>query len=289
MNWKILRIFGERRVLLKLFYERFTEPLHLNLIALFVLLFGSFRAKVAFDLVHRQHYAYLVLKAADTAAELGLDTVTILELGVASGMGMLNLAELAGHVTRETGVRINIVGFDSGEGMPPPRDYRDHPELYSSGDFPMEDPEVLLQGLAPSARVVIGDVTDTVPAFLETLSPDEPIAAAVIDLDYYWSTRDALAVFAGPPNLYLPRVLCYVDDIGFENHNSWAGEMLALNEFNEQHPLRKFELYRFLRAQRVFKNASWLDKVFGLHVLDHPVRQSLTPSAQKRVLRNFYS
>ena len=34
--------------------DRLAEPLHLNLISLFVQAFGSFRAKVAFDLVERR-------------------------------------------------------------------------------------------------------------------------------------------------------------------------------------------------------------------------------------------
>jgi hypothetical protein len=38
--------------------ERLTEPLHLNVIAAFVLVFGTFRAKVAFDLVLRRQFAF---------------------------------------------------------------------------------------------------------------------------------------------------------------------------------------------------------------------------------------
>ena len=29
-------------------------------------------------------------------------------------------------------------GLDTGEGMPPPRDHRDHPELYGQGWYPMD-------------------------------------------------------------------------------------------------------------------------------------------------------
>ena len=43
--------------------DRLGEPLHLNLLSLVVRLFGSFRAKVAFDLVERRKYAFPLLKA----------------------------------------------------------------------------------------------------------------------------------------------------------------------------------------------------------------------------------
>jgi hypothetical protein len=43
----------------------------------------------------------------------------------------------ASKTTAVTGVKIDVYGFDTGKGLPPPRTYRDHPELYRQGDFPM--------------------------------------------------------------------------------------------------------------------------------------------------------
>ena len=51
----------------RLFYERLSEPLHLNIISFFVLLFGSYRMKCDFDLVLRSQHAYSLYKAADLA------------------------------------------------------------------------------------------------------------------------------------------------------------------------------------------------------------------------------
>src|SRR4051794_22006336 len=70
-----------RRILI----ERLTEPLHLNLLSIAVLLFGSYRSKIAWDLVIRQQYAYGILRAADLAREQGLSEVTVVEVGVATG------------------------------------------------------------------------------------------------------------------------------------------------------------------------------------------------------------
>ena len=125
-----LRKLGEPRIWQRIFTERLTEPLHLNAISAGVALAGTFRAKVAWDLVLRQYNAFALLRAADYCQRLGLRSCTAVEFGVASGAGLINMCEVARRVTDATGVRFEIVGFDSGEGMPPPRDYRDHPEYY---------------------------------------------------------------------------------------------------------------------------------------------------------------
>jgi hypothetical protein len=41
-------------------------------------------------------------------------------------------------VEQETGIKIEIFGFDMGTGLPPPRDYRDLPYLWQSGYYRME-------------------------------------------------------------------------------------------------------------------------------------------------------
>src|SRR6266513_2724569 len=89
---------------------------------------GSFRDHVRFDLVGRPQHAFGLLAAADLAAFVGVEAIVAIEFGVAEGAGLLDLADLASAVATETGVAIEVVGFDSGAGLPPPKDYRDHPE-----------------------------------------------------------------------------------------------------------------------------------------------------------------
>ncbi len=182
----------------RIFLERLTEPLHLNFISIFVALFGSFRAKVAFDLVLRHHHAYGILSVADQAKELGIERVTLLEFGVATGAGILNMATVAGRVSDATGVRFDIVGFDTGKGMPPPRSALDHPELYQAGDFVM-DVEQLRPALPKNVRLVLGDLDTTVTEFVSHLDPDSPVGFVSLDVDYYYSSRDAMQIFRGRP------------------------------------------------------------------------------------------
>jgi len=69
---------------------------------------------------------------------------------------------------------------------------------------------------------VIGELKETVPAFLQTVPDAAPIGFRLCDVDYYSSTRDALALFDGRPAQYLPRTLVYLDDLEHPSHNSGA-------------------------------------------------------------------
>lgn len=91
----------------------------------------------------------------------------------------------------------------------------------------------------------------TAPEFLKTL--DAPIGFVVFDLDYYSSTKAAMQIFTGTPARYLPLVTIYVDDIYSELHNSSCGELLAIEEFNSEHEMRKIERFALLENTRVFK------------------------------------
>ncbi len=283
----LLKKLSEPYIWERLFYERFTEPLHLNLMSLGVMAFGSFRRKVKWDLVVRQHNAYSILKAADAAKGLGLKTVSLIEFGVATGSGLMNMAEIARQVTETTGVEIKIYGFDTGKGMPPARDYRDHPDMYAQGDFAM-DVERLRAKLPSNVYLQLGEINETVDAFLQKLPATEPIGYVVIDVDYYYSAVDALRIFSGRPEQYLPLTLTYLDDIWCERHNSACGERLAVAEWNSAHPLRLIERHPFLEQGRIFRRARWLGQVFYCHVLDHPERSTVQKAGEKRVLENVY-
>ena len=187
-------------------------------------------------------------------------------------------------------MEFEIIGFDTGTGMPAPKDFRDHPEYYTTGDFPM-DRAALSASLPSNARVLYGDVATTVPGFLAELSAEAPIGFVSLDLDYYQSSRAALRLFENPDaTKYLPLVVSYLDDIAFAGHNDWCGELLAVAEFNRENERRKISKYGFLRTGRVFKNPAWIEHMFVLHALDHPSRQpaAIDPARRRVVLDNPY-
>lgn len=283
----LLRKLAHPYIWKRIFFERLTEPLHLNLLTIPVAVFGNLRSRINFDLVLRHHNAYATLRCADIARELGLREVTLIEFGVAAGAGLLNMCEIARQVTHATGIEFRIVGFDTGRGMPPPQSYRDHPELYQEGDFPM-DQEAIRRALPSNAELVLGDIDVNVADFLKHVSAAAPIGYIVVDVDFYHSARDSLRVLLGAPEQYLPRTFVYLDDLEDESHNRWCGEQLAVDEFNEQNVMRKIERHRFLRGYRIFRNARWIDHMMICHVLDHATRNTLTGKSSAAVLSNPY-
>lgn len=280
---------GRRRTWERIFRERLSEPLHLNLISLFVAAFGSFRHKVYFDLVVRPQHAYCLLAAADAAKSLGLKRFTAIEFGVASGSGLINMCRIGEQVTKATGIAIDFVGFDNATGMPDAIDYRDHPEFYQPGDFVMESRDKLVSALPPNARLIIGEAKQTVPAFARGLDPASPIGFVSIDVDYYSSTVDCMAIFENEnPACYLLNTLIYLDDVQYLGHCRWAGEMLAIDEFSASHGMRKISPANFIREWRLFKKPNWISQIYSYHVFDHPARFTLLKEAPKVVLQNAY-
>src|SRR5205085_2317465 len=67
--------------------------------------FGDFRERELYGLIPRANYMYGMLRAADVARFFGRSHVTACEFGVATGMGLTNMVEVAEQIEAETGVR----------------------------------------------------------------------------------------------------------------------------------------------------------------------------------------
>lgn len=230
----------------------------------------SYSTKLEIGSIERPYYGHGVLHAAQLAKRLGHSAVSVLEFGVAGGNGLLNLEMHAAKVTKETGVRVAIYGFDTGAGMPPPLDYRDMPYLWQAGYFRM-DLEKLGRRLR-QAKLMIGNVADTVDSFCEAEQPP-PIGFISFDLDYYSSTLAALRIFTARHEYLLPRVACYLDDtVGDIDYayNEFTGELLAISEFNATHPSIKIAPVRGLRFFGQRLPAVWHEQIFVAHLFEHP-------------------
>ncbi|GJD31149.1 hypothetical protein PMNALOAF_2402 [Methylobacterium adhaesivum] len=236
------------------------------------------RERARYDVEARPFYLFGLLTAADVARFSGIDHVAAIEFGVAEGAGLRALSDLAAKVTALTGVRFTIYGFDTGAGLPPLVDVRDHPEIWQAGDFPTRDPESLSQ----HATMVWGDIGETLPVFVEALTPAMPVGFVSIDVDIYRSSVDCLRLFSdAKAECLLPVVPSYFDDtiggparIGSLFRNRWCGQLLAIDEFNARAAVpRKIDTLRTLRYRRPFADEPWLEQMYGLHVLDHPLRQ----------------
>lgn len=234
------------------------------------------------DHFERNNHAYIIHCAALTARSLGVPRISAIEFGVAGGSGLLHMEAIARKVEATTGVGIEVHGFDAGSGMPPPRDFRDAPHVWRASDFKMDVSE--LRRRLTRATLHIGDVGDTVPAFLA--STHAPIGAISFDLDYYSSTMSAFEIFRD--RSILPRVWCYFDDISEsppQSICSRAGERAAINDYNAQHQARMIDHdWSLASKQSWHAYQRWADRIRIWYDLEHAQAEHYVGSASQQAL-----
>lgn len=222
----------------------------------------SVRVKDRWGAADRPHYLAGVLYAADQARREGRNAISVVEFGVADGYGLLALQAHAEAVERETGVRIAVYGFDTGAGMPEGTgDYRDHPDVWAPGDYVMDVP-ALRAKLAARTVLVLGDLRETIYRLI-----GEPLGFVAIDVDYYSSAADALGIFARPDQPRLRRVAMYFDDLSAHYNHRWAGELLAIDEFNDKSSGVKIDPWHGVRSGRAYPEAPWFEAMYIAHDL----------------------
>ncbi|MCE2659922.1 MAG: hypothetical protein LW854_17050 [Rubrivivax sp.] len=235
--------------------------------------FGTFREREQAGVLNRPNYAYGMLRAADTAKYFGHSEVTVCEFGVATGYGLTAMTELAELITAETGVKFRIYGFDTGAGLPPPNGHADHPELWNPGDFSMGDVDGLRKRLSGKAELIIGDINDTIDGFTNKLTEKAPLGFVSIDVDIYSGTVSSLrALHNVKPQVYLPAVSFYFDDVNSYFNNFACGELKAIHEHNAARPLRPIDQDRSLPGRRLDAAQAWYANMYVCHLLDHPTR-----------------
>jgi hypothetical protein len=249
-----------------------SQPLGLMVMRAWVKAFGNARAKERFDVFRRPHFAYGLFRATEVAKYFGKSAVTVCEFGVATGNGLLQMIALCDVIGKETGIRFRIVGFDTGEGLPTVDGYKDHPEIWSAGDFTMRNRDELVNRISGRAEIIFGDIQDTIGPFTDSLDSDAPLGFIAIDVDTYSGAKYALRGLNGPAELYNPAVSIYCDDVNFFMANEWCGELAAMAEFNSANALRKIDKDRSLPGLRAVRNPDWHERMYVCHMLDHVAR-----------------
>jgi hypothetical protein len=231
---------------------------------------APFERRLTWDAHPYPQYAYGLHRAAVQAQRLGLPAIAAVEFGVAGGNGLLQLERHARDITALTGVKISVFGLDAGGGLPPAATNRDLPYVWRQGQFAMDHDA--LRARLQGARLLLGDVADTVEELIDLVA-DAPVGFVSFDLDYYTSTVAALRLFDAPDACLLPRVMCFFDDLigqDDELHCEFAGEALAIDEFNASHETRKLGLIYGLKWKRRIPS-HWNDTTFVLHSFEHPL------------------
>jgi hypothetical protein len=230
---------------------------------------GSVEFRLALQALDRPQYAFGVHQAILLASRLKHPRVSVLEFGVARGGGLLALEKYAAEMGKRAGIEVEVYGFDLGSGLPAALDYRDLGYVWKRGAYEM-DVDGLKKQLT-SAKLILGDVRDTVARFLDT--PAAPVGFISFDLDYYTSTVSAFHLFSGADARLLPRVVCYFDDIvsdSVQMHCDSVGELLAIREFNEQGGAeQQLAPLRVLECGLMF-SAAWMEQIWVYHRFHHP-------------------
>jgi len=217
----------------------------------------------------KRMYTWGVIQGAALAKILHIPRISFIEFGVAMGAGLKILERIAEMVEVDTKVSIDVFGFDSGTGLPKPRDYRDQPNMWLEGQLPMN--RSALERELQRASLIIGLVKDTVQDFLAR--HPAPVAFVAFDLDLYSSTKDALELFSADYDYLLPRIACYFDDIFGHTYNDYTGQRLAISEFNSAHDTRKLDpMYglRFYVPSPYQADMCW-DCMYFAHFFNHPL------------------
>jgi hypothetical protein len=231
----------------------------------------SFEQNINSRAFARPAYAFCLYYGALLGKRLGYSRVSALELGVAGGTGLIELESYAKELQSELQLEVELYGFDSGAGLPEPCDFRDIPYLWRRGFYPMD--EAKLRARLNGSQLIIGDVSQTARTFCDTYGP-APIAAAFFDLDFYSSTVAAMQIFEDNEKYFLPRVYCYFDDTtsdGLGAFNDFTGERLAIHEFNEAHPLRKFAAIHLYTQSELWQRRLWVFHNFAHGKYNSPV------------------
>lgn len=231
---------------------------------------GSVRTRVRFGSWSRPNYAYGIYAAADQAKRLQIPAISVFELGVAGGSGLVALEQIACEISRYLNVQISVFGFDGGAGMPSPEDYRDLPHVWGTGFYEMD--QLRLRRRLRSATLIVGRVQDTIPAFVQA-GNFPPIGFVAFDLDYYSSTKAAFALFSSQASSRIPRIYCYFDDVMWPEyacHNEYVGELCAIREFNHQHESMKIAPVHLLRNMMPNRDP-WNDQMYVMHDFRHPL------------------
>ncbi len=242
---------------------------------------GSYGARIRAGAVQRPAYGWCVYHAALEAKALGHSAVTVAEVGVAKGGGLLCLCHHAHEVREELGVEVVLVGFDSGEGLPASGDPRDVGYFWRPGEYRM-DREGLEKQLSGRAQLILGDVARTTP--LWTSRTDAPLGAVMFDLDLYSSTTASFALLT--KDNILPRIWCYFDDVAGGPENALTdkiGEREAIRQFNLMS--ERGVLHDHLSPAFTFKGMVpefWHSHIYLYHRLSHPQYNAFLDSANDR-------
>jgi len=229
----------------------YDKPLRVAFLAYLSLKFKTFKP----------HYESILYEGCLEAKKLGINTVTVLELGVAGGNGIVSLEKYKKKIEKVLDIKIEIYGFDTGSGLPDTGSLNEDLPFFWRTDLYKMDKEALEKRIR--SKIFYGDVKDTVDDFIKVNK--NKICCIFFDLDLYTSTINFLNQIPKITDHLLPRVLCYFDDVYVpENYIShFNGVFKAIDEFNKKSS--EFKLGCSVDHHKSFKFPLAKTSIYTLH------------------------
>ena len=255
----------------------------------FLRAFGRYRQlpvelEVMMDITDRPAYAYCAYHAAMLAKKLGIDALSLIEFGVAGGNGLLFLERFAARIERALNLRVEVYGFDTGEGLPHLGGPEDMPYWFRASQYRMDIDA--LRAKLTRAKLALGNVRETVDTFFNQYNP-APVGAIFNDLDLYTSTIESLRIFDHDVNRFLPRVFMYFDDVigsEMQMYGESNGELLAISEFNKRHDAIHIGLNQNLLP---LYNVQYRYQIYYAHLIRHPLYTSYVGGNEQEAMESY--
>jgi hypothetical protein len=140
----------------------------------------------------------------------------------------------------------------------------------------MLDETSLRSRLSSRTSLILGDVARTVGPFVNNIQK-YPLGFVAFDLDYYTATACALDIFRSTNRNMLAHVPLYFDDISFFGASAYAGELLAIKEFNSEQGMVKIDPWPALRFNRPFQERRWLTKMYIANDMERVAKLATVP------------
>ncbi len=242
----LLRILG---------YEK---PLRVALLKYLSLKFTNFRP----------HYETLIYEASKSSIKLGYSEINVIELGVAGGDGIKSLIKYKKKIEKVLKIKINIIGFDTGSGLPKTTDKKDLPFFWKQGDYTNKNLKDL-EKKSDNVKIYQGNISSTIDQFIS--ENQHKIGLIIFDLDLYSSTKLFLNKIPNlsEKNFLLPRTFCYFDDLFVADYflDNTNGEPLAITEFNNE--FKDIKLGKSFDHINDFKFPLAKGQIYTLHDLNN--------------------
>ena len=194
--------------------------------------FEKFFDLIKYGVLPRPNYALGILMAAHQAKELNYKKISIIELGCWNFEGLIDIENYINDIKKFIDIDFNVYGFELGSGhIKEETDPRNRLYELSGGDYAFKKEENIKK--LKFSELILGDVKETVPKFLEEKHLDEaPLGFVIFDLGFYTSAKDALNLLKSKSKRYLPRTIIYSDNNYFVLENE--ADKLAFAEFNNE-------------------------------------------------------